>query len=527
MKTVKIYDTTLRDGQQAEGITYSLDDKLRIAQKLDEFGIHYIEGGWPGSNPKDAGFFQRIKNIKLKTAKIAAFGSTRHAKNTAADDPNIIALLKAETPVVTIFGKSWDLHVRDALRVTPKENLEMIADSVSYLKKQGREVIYDAEHFFDGYKSNPEYAIKTLQAAADAGAEVIALCDTNGGTMPNELANIMNAVKKAVSTPLGIHVHNDSGVAVANSIIAVDHGAVQIQGTMNGFGERCGNADLCVIIPNLILKYGINCIPKENLKLLTELSRYIAETANMVPNDKQPYVGYSAFAHKGGIHVSAIQRNPKTYEHTQPESVGNIRRVLVSDQAGKSNVFFKATELGIELDKSTPEAKEIVNRIKDLEHLGYEFEAADGTFELLVKKAVGKHRSFFQLEGFRVIVEKRGNKLVSEATIKVWVDDKFEHTAAEGDGPVDALDHALRKALIEFYPQLKKVRLTDYKVRVLDAKSGTGAKVRVLIESTDGKNEWGTVGISENILEASWQALVDSIEYQLLKEEEKKGKSKQ
>jgi len=412
------------------------------------------------------------------------------------------------------------LHVRDALRVTPKENLEMIADSVAYLKQQGREVIYDAEHFFDGYKSNPQYALKTLEAASEAGADIIALCDTNGGTMPHELAEIIKKVKQTISTPLGIHVHNDSGVAVANSIIAVEHGAVQVQGTINGFGERCGNADLSVIIPNLMLKYGISCIPKENLKLLTEVSRFVAETANMNPFDKQPYVGYSAFAHKAGIHVSAIQRNPETYEHIKPESVGNTRRVLVSDQAGKSNVFFKAAELGIELDKSTPEAKEILNRIKELEHLGYEFEAADGTFELLVKKAVGKHRSFFQLEGFRVIVEKRNNKLFSEATIKVRVDDKFEHTAAEGDGPVNALDNALRKALVKFYPQLRKVRLADYKVRVLDAKSGTGAKVRVLIESTDGKNEWGTVGISENILEASWQALVDSIEYRLLKDEE-------
>ncbi|MFB3895293.1 MAG: citramalate synthase [bacterium] len=524
MQSIKIYDTTLRDGQQAEGITYSLVDKLRIAQKLDEFGVHYIEGGWPGSNPKDAGFFTRIKNIPLKTAKIAAFGSTRHAKNTAATDPNIVALLKAETPVVTIFGKSWDLHVRDALRVTPKENLDMIYDSVSYLKKQGREVIYDAEHFFDGYKSNPQYAIKTLQAASEAGAEVLALCDTNGGTMPGELAEIIRKTKQAISTPLGIHVHNDSGLAVANSLVAVEEGAVQVQGTINGFGERCGNADLSAIIPNLVLKYDISCIPKDNLKMITEVSRFVAETANMVPNDKQPYVGYSAFAHKAGIHVSAIQRNPETYEHTKPELVGNIRRVLVSDQAGKSNVFFKTAELGIALDKATPEAKEIVNRIKELESLGYEFEAADGTFELLVKKAVGKHRSFFNLEGFRVIVEKRGNRIVSEATIKVRVDDQFEHTAAEGDGPVDALDHALRKALMGFYPQLKKVRLTDYKVRVLDAKSGTGAKVRVLIESTDGKNEWGTVGISENILEASWLALVDSIEYQLLKDEEKKGK---
>ncbi len=526
-RTVKIYDTTLRDGQQAEGITYSVEDKLRITQKLDELGIPYVEGGWPGSNPKDISYFEKVKQLSLKNIKVAAFGSTRRAKTSAAQDYNIQTLLKAETPVVTIFGKTWDLHVRDALRVSLEENLAMIEDSVSCLKKSGREVVYDAEHFFDGFKNNPDYALKTVKAAADAGADVIVLCDTNGGSMPFWILEAMNKVKSAVKTPIGIHTHNDCGVGVANALVAIENGACHVQGTINGIGERVGNADLIPIIANLKLKYGINCITDSQLKYLTAVSRFVSETNNLVPNEKQPYVGASAFAHKGGIHVSAVERNPATYEHIEPEQVGNVRRVLVSDQAGKSNVLFKAKEFGIELEKDDPLAKEIVTRVKELEHAGYEYEAADGSFDLIIQKVLGKHRPFFQLSGFRVIVEKReDNQMFSEATIKVKVDGKSEHTAAEGDGPVNALDSALRKALIPFYPGLKDIRLMDYKVRIIDSKSGTAAKVRVLIESTDGTKEWGTVGVHANIIEASWQALVDSVEYKLLTDEQKRKKKK-
>ncbi len=525
---VKIYDTTLRDGQQAEGVTYTAEDKVRITLKLDELGVHYIEGGWPGSNPKDIEFFERAKTLKLKNAKIAAFGSTRRAKVTAAQDYNLQMLLKAETPVVTIFGKSWDLHVKDALRVSLDENLAMIRDSVVYLKKNNREVIYDAEHFFDGYHHNPEYALKTIKAASDAGADAIILCDTNGGSMPFQIKDIVTLVVSTLKTPVGIHTHNDSGVAIANALIAVEYGATHVQGTLNGFGERCGNADLVPIIANLKLKYGIKSISDSQLKNLTNVSRFVAEIANMLPNDKQAYVGASAFAHKGGIHVSAVERNPLTYEHVDPTLVGNIRRILVSDQAGKSNVLFKAREMGIELDKDDPRAKEILNHIKEMEHEGYEYEGADGSFDLLIQKALGKHRRFFKLGGFRVIVEKRedGSPLYSEATIRVTVDGQNEHTAADGDGPVNALDEALRKALIPFYPQLKDVRLTDYKVRIINPKSGTAAKVRVLIESHDKERGWGTVGVHENIIEASWQALVDSVEYKLLTDQQSRRKKK-
>lgn len=526
-KTVKIYDTTLRDGQQAEGVTYSVEDKLRITQKLDELGVHYVEGGWPGSNPKDIAYFEKVKSLKLKNVKIAAFGSTRRGKTAASQDYNLQMLLKAETPVVTIFGKTWDLHVKDALRVSLEENLSMIRDSVAFLKKNGREVIYDAEHFFDGYKANPEYAIKTLKAAEEAGADAIVLCDTNGGSMPFYIKEAVTKATESVKTTIGIHTHNDSGVAVANALIAIENGARHIQGTINGFGERCGNADLIPIIANLKLKYGISCITDTQLKNLTMVSRFIAETANMLPNEREPYVGLSAFAHKGGIHVSAVERNPETYEHTDPSNVGNIRRILVSDQAGKSNVLFKAHELGIEMSKDDPLAKEIVQHVKELEHQGYEYEGADGSFDLLIQKALGKYRRYFDLGGFRVIVEKRENKqLFSEATIKVTVDGKEEHTAADGDGPVNALDGALRKALIPFYPQLKDLKLTDYKVRIINPKSGTAAKVRVLVESSDQDKSWGTVGVHSNVIEASWQALVDSVEYKLLTDEQKRKKKK-
>lgn len=520
MKKVKLYDTTLRDGTQGEGISFSMADKLRIAEKLDELGLQYIEGGWPGSNPKDIEFFNGIKKIKLKVAKITAFGSTRRKNIKASEDNNIKKLLEAETPVVTIFGKSWLLHVHDVLHASPDENVEMIADTVKYLKSKKKEVIYDAEHFFDGYKDNPEYGIKTLKAAEDAGADCIVLCDTNGGTLPGELMEIIKAVKKQIKSPLGIHVHNDNGMAVANSIVAVEAGVTHVQGTINGYGERCGNADLCSIIPNIKIKLGISCITDRQLTSLLEVSRFVDELANLRHNSKLPYVGDSAFAHKGGMHVDAVEKNPHSFEHIEPELVGNQRRILISELAGKSTIRMKAAELGIDLTKDTPKAREILDTIKKMEHEGYEFEAAEGSFELLIKKAIKRHKRFFDLEGFRTIVEKReDNRIITEATIKVKVKDKVVHTAGEGDGPVNALDNALRKALEQFYPVIKKVRLVDYKVRVVNPKQGTAARVLVLIESTDGGDIWGTVGVSENIIEASWQALVDSVEYKLLREE--------
>lgn len=518
MHNVKIYDTTLRDGTQGEGINFSVADKIRIAEKLDSLGVHYVEGGWPGSNPKDIEFFEKVK---LNSAKVAAFGSTRRKNAKASEDENVKMLLDAKTPVVTIFGKSWLLHVHDVLHTTPDENLKMISDTVKYLKSKGKEVIYDAEHFFDGYKDNPEYAINTLKAAD--GADCIVLCDTNGGTLPNELRNIIEAVKREIKQPLGIHVHNDSGMAVANSIIAVELGIEQVQGTINGYGERCGNADLCSIIPNIKIKLGIPCISDEQLAKLVDVSKFVDELANLRHNTKLPYVGDSAFAHKGGMHVDAVQKVPRSFEHIKPELVGNERRILISELSGKTTIQMKAAEFGIDLTKDTPQVREILKTIKHMEHDGYEFEAAEGSFELIIKKALKRHRRFFDLEGFRTIVEKReDNRIMTEATIKVKIGDKTVLTAAEGDGPVNALDNALRKALEQFYPVIAKVRLVDYKVRVLNPKEATAAKVRVLIESTDGHDIWGTVGVSENIIEASWQALVDSVEYKLLREEDKK-----
>ena len=520
MQKVKIYDTTLRDGTQGEGISFSMADKIRIAEKLDDLGVHYIEGGWPGSNPKDIEFFEDIKKVKLKTSKIAAFGSTRRKNVKASEDSNIKRLLEASTPVLTIFGKSWLLHVHEVLHATPEENLEMIGDTVRYLKSKGKEVIYDAEHFFDGYKDNAEYAVKTIKEAFDSGADCIVLCDTNGGTLPSELKQIIEAVKKQVKAPLGIHVHNDSGMAVANTIMSVELGIVQVQGTINGYGERCGNADLCSIIPNIKIKMGIACISDKQLEKLLEVSRFIDELANLRHNSKLPYVGESAFAHKGGMHVDAVEKNPRSFEHVEPELVGNQRRILISELSGKATIQMKAKEFGIDLTKDTPKVREILDTIKQLEHQGYEFEAAEGSFELLIKKALKRHKKFFDLEGFRTIVEKReDNRVTTEATIKVRVKDKVVHTAGEGDGPVNALDNALRKALEQFYPVIKKVRLVDYKVRVVNPKQGTAARVLVLIESADEKDIWGTVGVSENIIEASWQALVDSVEYKLLREE--------
>lgn len=517
MRKIEIYDTTLRDGAQSEDISFSVEDKLRIAEKLDELGIHYIEGGWPGASPRDAEFFEKARSLRLKTARLVAFGSTHRAAVKVQEDPNIRALLKAGTPVVTIFGKSWDFHVKEALRISLSANLDIIHNSIAYLKKKVETVFFDAEHFFDGYKANPEYALKTLQAALSGGADCLVLCDTNGGTLPGELGEIIKKVLERFRCPIGIHAHNDSECAVANSITAVQLGVSQVQGTINGLGERCGNANLISIIPNLKLKLNYNCISKQQLRKLKEISRFVTEIANIRHFKRQPYVGDSAFAHKGGIHVSAIQRHPETYEHIRPELVGNYQRVLVSDLAGKSNVIRKAKEFNIKIDPDSPQVTKIVRELKELENQGFQFEGAEASFELLMKKALGLHRKFFNLIGFRVITEKRkeGEEPLSEATIMLEVDRHLEHTAATGNGPVNAIDNALRKALEKFYPQLKEVKLIDYKVRVLAAGKGTSAKVRVLIESGDKTHKWGTVGVSENIIEASWQALVDSIEYKL------------
>lgn len=522
MDLVKLYDTTLRDGTQAEDISFLLEDKIRIAHKLDELGIHYIEGGWPGSNPKDVSFFKDIKKEKLHHAKIAAFGSTRRAKVTPDKDNNLKTLVAAEPDVITIFGKSWDFHVREALRISLEENLELIFDSLEFLKKNVAEVFYDAEHFFDGYKANPQYALSTLKAAEQAGADCIVLCDTNGGTLPFEVKKIIKEVQKLITTPLGIHTHNDSECAVANTLHAVELGIVQVQGTINGFGERCGNANLCSIIPSLKLKMKRECITDAQLRQLREVSRFVYELANISPYKRQPFVGNSAFAHKGGVHVSAIERNPETYEHMRPELVGNSTRVLISDLSGRSNILAKAKEFNIDLDSKDPVTLEILDNIKDMENRGYQFEGADASFELLMKKALGTHRKFFQILGFRVLDEKKGEdqKPTAEATIKVKVGGKIEHTAAEGSGPVNALDNAIRKALEKFYPKLREVKLLDYKVRVLPAGQGTASSTRVLIESGDRHSRWGTVGVSDNIIDASYQALIDSIDFKLHKSEE-------
>lgn len=526
MRHVEIYDTTLRDGAQSEDVSFSVEDKLRISQRLDDLGIHYIEGGWPGSNPKDVEFFKEIKRLELKTSKIVAFGSTRKAANRVEDDPNLLSLLEAGTEVITIFGKSWDLHISDALRISLKRNIELISDSISYLKSKRRKVFYDAEHFFDGYKSNPEYAIKTLLTAEAAGADTIILCDTNGGTMPWEVEEILGRVINELKIPMGIHAHNDSDTAVANSLIAVKNGASQVHGTINGFGERCGNVNLSSIIPDLKIKMKIGCISDEKMKCLKEVSHFVSEIANLPHNKHQPYVGESAFAHKGGVHIDAVRKNPITYEHVFPELVGNSRRILISDYAGRSSLLKKGEEYNIILQKDGPEIVSILHKLKGLENQGYQFEGADGSLELLMKRAIAGHKRFFDLVGFRVIVEKRreDEDPISEATIMVKVGGAIEHTVAVGNGPVNALDNALRKALEKFYPDLLEVKLLDYKVRVLAANRGTASKVRVLIESGDKDGKWGTVGVSENIIEASWQALVDSIEYKLLKGSKKEGR---
>ena len=525
MSDVELYDTTLRDGAQTEGISYSVQDKLRITEKLNALGVHYIEGGWPGSNPKDAEFFRRARRLRLGTSTLTAFGSTRRA-SSAAKDPNLLALLKAETRVITIFGKSWDLHVRDVLKLTPEQNLKVIHDSVAFLKRHGRTVIYDAEHYFDGYKENASYALKTLKAALEAGADAVVFCDTNGGSLPSEITQIIHASKTGLRVPLGIHAHNDSELAVANSLAAVQAGCQQLQATINGYGERCGNANMVSIIANLKLKMGINCLPDAKLKELTETSRYVAEVSNMAQHANQPFVGAAAFAHKGGVHVNAVMKNPRTYEHIEPSLVGNERKILVSELSGRSSLVFKAKDLALDLSKDTPQAKRLLKLLQQLEHQGYHFEAAEGSLELLLKRQLKQLKPFFTLEGFRVIMEKRDRRLMSEATIKLHVNGVPEQTAAEGDGPVNALDNAIRKALRQFYPTLSQMHLTDFKVRVLDEKAGTAAKVRVLIQSQDEHDSWGTVGVSENIIEASWQALVDSIEYKLLKDQQGAGGSR-
>jgi len=522
MRFIEIYDTTLRDGAQSEDISFSVEDKLRIAEKLDELGVHYIEGGWPGSNPRDIEFFRKAKKLKFSTAELVAFGSTHRASLKVHNDPNIEALLSAQTHAVTIVGKAWDFHVKEALRISLSQNLDLIHNSIAYLKKRIPKVFFDAEHFFDGYKANPEYALKVLETAQDAGADCLVLCDTNGGTLPYEVERIIKDLKSQISnlkSQIGIHAHNDTECAVANSIIAVKLGVSQVQGTINGLGERCGNANLVSIIPNLKLKLKYNCISSGKLRKLKEVSRFVTEIANLRHFKRQPYVGDSAFAHKAGIHVSAVQRHPETYEHIRPELVGNYQRVLISDLSGKSNIIRKAREFNLRIDPDSPMITDIVQQVKDLENQGFQFEGAEASFELLMKKALGLHRRFFDLIGFRVIVEKRkeGEAPLSEATIMLKVSGRLEHTAATGNGPVNALDNAIRKALEKFYPQLREVKLIDYKVRVLTVGKGTAAKVRVLVESGDDTHKWGTVGVSENIIEASWQALVDSIEYKLLR----------
>ncbi|HOW36336.1 MAG TPA: citramalate synthase [Candidatus Omnitrophota bacterium] len=523
MLKVVIYDTTLRDGSQTEGVSFSVNDKIKIAEKLDDLGIHYIEGGWPGSNPKDKEFFKMMQKKKLKTAVLAAFGSTRRTKIKASQDQNLCDLIASGARTVTIFGKSWDLHVRDVLRTTLEDNLEIIFDSVSFLKKEGREVFYDAEHFFDSYKQNPEYALKTILSAQQAKADCIVLCDTNGGTMPDEVRKIIREIKPKIKTQLGIHTHNDLDLAVANSLTAIQEGCTQVQGTLNGLGERCGNADLCTIIAILHTKMKYTSIPDSKIKQLHKTSYFLSEVTNIKLPDNTPFVGHSAFAHKGGVHIDAMLKNPLAYEHAKPEVVGNHRRFLTSELAGKMPIVLKAQQLNLKLDKKSPETKKALEALQAKEYEGYQYEAADASFELFMKREFKKYTRFFQLEGFKVTTEKRyDGKVFAEASIRLKVKGKEEFSASDGDGPVDALDRALRKALTKFYPNLTQMHLSDYKVRVLDTKSGTAAKVRVLIESQDETDSWTTIGVHENIIEASWEALLDSIEYKLLKDQKKK-----
>ncbi|SPD74548.1 Uncharacterized AIPM/Hcit synthase family transferase aq_356 [uncultured Desulfobacterium sp.] len=517
-RKIILYDTTLRDGTQGEHVNLSAEDKLRIAAKLEDFGIDYIEGGWPGSNPKDARFFELAGKASFKSSRITAFSSTRRPGIRPEDDQNIKALLKTEVETLAIFGKSWDLHALEILGVSLEENLEMIADSIAYLKKEGRKVIFDAEHFFDGYKNNPAYALKTLNAAINSGVDTVVLCDTNGGSMPHEVTSIIKDVMPHVGVLVGIHAHNDCGLALANSLAAVKAGAGMVQGTINGYGERCGNADLISVMGNLQLKMGYQCVSSEALKHLTELSLFVSELANVPPFNQRPFVGKSAFAHKAGVHVSAITKNPAAYEHVVPELVGNRRRVLVSELSGKSNIEYKSREMGIRLGADGVDSQKIVEEIKRLEDQGYQFDAAEGSLELLIKKVLGQFEEPFTLESFRVTIEKdRAGESTSHATIKITVGNDQEITAAEGDGPVNALDNALRKALTKFYPHINEMALVDFKVRVIDGSEATAAKVRVQIESRDEREIWTTIGVSKDIIEASWQALADSVQYRLIK----------
>lgn len=517
---VFVYDTTLRDGAAREGISLTVEDKVKILLKLDEFGIDYVECGYPASNPKEAEFFRRIATFELDNAIPVAFGSTRRALIPSDDDASLRSILEAGTATACIFGKSWDFHVKSALKTTLDENLWMIADSVEYLKKRGIEVIYDAEHFFDAYNANPEYALKTIKAAEDAGADWIVLCDTNGGMLPSQTERIVEEVFRNITIPLGMHAHNDTECAVANTLIAVERGAKMVQGTINGYGERCGNANLCSVMANISLKMDIDFNAARNLSSLTEMSHYVSEIANITPDSHQPFVGQSAFAHKGGAHVSAVVKESSTYEHIDPNLVGNMQKIVVSEISGRSTIVLKAKELGKDISNDVKTVEEILSDLKDLEHVGYQFEAADGSFELLLRKKLDLERAFFKLESFRVIMEKREDgRIATEATIKIHVKGRRIIATGEGNGPVNALDNALRQAIGEVYPALEDIKLTDFKVRVLDEKKGTGAITRVLIETGDGEKTWGTIGVSENIIEASWKALVDSITYGLIRKE--------
>ena len=542
MTHIYIYDTTLRDGSQGEGVSFSLEDKLKVALRLDAVGIPFIEGGWPGSNAKDAEFFQRARSLPLKQARLAAFGSTRRANTTCEADPQIAMLLDAETPIVTIVGKTWDLHVRRVIETTLEENLAMIAESVRYLKAHGRQVFYDAEHFFDGYKANPEYAVATVRAANEAGADAVILCDTNGGALPWEVGEIVRAAvgagfARTDATPLvgpvhagihhhsprgetrpyvwGIHTHDDGGVAVANALAAVQAGATQVQGTINGYGERVGNCDLCAIIPNLQLKMGYTCLAPADLARLTELSRFVSETANMAPDNRQPFVGASAFAHKGGIHVAAIIKAEASYQHIDPALIGNAKRVLVSELSGRGNLVYKAQELGV--DASKEDVQQVLAQVKELEAKGFYFEGAEASVALMLRRLQPGYRPPFELIDFMAVVEHRqGRGIFAEATVKVKIGDEIAHTVAEVNGPVNALDKALRKALLPHYPQLADIQLADYKVRILDGDAATGSTTRVIIDTRNGHSAWSTVGASTNIIESSWQALADSMEYALV-----------
>lgn len=521
-KKITIYDTTLRDGSQTEGISFTVNDKIKITEKLDALGVHYIEGGWPGSNPKDKEYFKHFKNKKLKNATITAFGSTRRAKIKAAEDANLKELTASGALTICIFGKTWDLHVTDVLKCSLEENVNMIADSVKHLKKRKKQVFYDAEHFFDGYKNNPEYAMKTVLAAQKAGADCIIFCDTNGGTLPSEIKEIILTIKDQFTTEIGIHCHDDLDSGVANSIAAIEAGCTHVQGTFNGLGERCGNANLTTIIGILSAKKKVKSIPDKNVRKLMDTAYYISEISNFAIPNNAGFIGHSAFTHKGGVHIDAMLKNPKAYEHVDPENFGNRRHFVTSELAGKMPLVLKAEQMNIKLDKKSPEAKRIMKALQQKEHDGYQFESADASFELFMKRSLKKYKPFFKLESFRTASEKRfDGRTFAEATVRLSVNNKEQFNASEGDGPVDALDKALRAALTQFYPSLTEMHLVDYKVRVLDSKEGAGAKVRVLMESQDNHGSWMTCGVHENLIEASWEALTDSIEYKLLKDAKK------